>query len=838
MPVKALETYNKKRNFKITAEPKGDRAPSRDRSAFVIQKHAASHLHYDFRLEAEGVLKSWAVPKGPSTDPSVKRLAMQTEDHPLDYASFEGVIPAGQYGGGNVIVWDHGTYRNTTMHHGKDISLSEGLKNGHVTFWLDGEKLKGGYSLIRTARPNARNAWLLVKMNDAQAHPDEDPVAEKTTSVLSGRNVEDLSADNSKIWISNRAARSSAPQAAMPAWIEPMLATLVEEPFDREGWMYEPKLDGERCLAYRQGNDVQLYTRNHKSLNITYPELVKNLKGQKATSFIIDGEIVAFQPGTSNASFKELQKRMHLKDPRDVKRSDVEIFYYIFDILALNGRDLRSLPLRERKTILEQALRFDSFVRLTPHQDKDAKPYYHSVCRQGGEGLIAKRADSRYISGRSRDWLKFKCVSAQEFVIGGYSKPQGTRDVLGALLIGYYENNTLKFAGKVGTGFDQTMLALLGKKLSPLKTTRCPFRAIDIPTRDVQWVDPQLVCEVIFSEWTDEGKLRHPRFIGLRDDKKAQDVLREKKVPLQETPAVTPAPTKSKAPSGKTSGELEIDHKKVALSHLDKVFYPSIGFTKGQVLDYYIQIAPIMLPYLKGRPITMKRYPNGVAESFFYEKQAPSYRPSWLDTYAMKDPKTGKVTEYAVIQDMASLVWMANLACLEFHVLLARAPKVDQPTMLVFDLDPGPNQTILDCIETATQMRKLLDAVKLKAFPKTSGSKGLHLYIPLNTPTTYERTTPFAHAIAQLLEKQHPNQVVSNMRKNLREGKIFVDWSQNSRHKTTVAPYSLRALPAPSVSTPVTWDELDHAAAKKDPDALRFSPRASVGSDRKARRPF
>ena len=831
---KALELYNRKRNFKITSEPPGTLA-SKSGQSFVIQKHAASHLHYDFRLEAAGVLKSWAVPKGPSMDVHVKRLAMQTEDHPLRYASFEGIIPAGQYGGGQVIVWDRGTYQNTTTHRGVLIPLEEGIQNGHISFRLNGEKLKGGFALTRTARPGAKNAWLMVKMNDAEANTTEDPVSAQPQSVLSGKNVEDLSEKNSRIWISNRPPKqhlmlpSHSPTVKMPSWIDPMLATLVERPFDRKGWIFEPKLDGERCLAYRQDKTIQLYSRNKKLINVAYPELIKTLKSQTATSFIVDGEIVAFGPHSSAiSSFRELQKRMHLKDPREVKRSPVRIFYYLFDILFLNGQDLRQKPLIERKQILAHTFHFDSVLRLHAHRDTHGERYYHEACKRGGEGLIAKRADSSYVSGRSRDWLKFKCVTQQEFVIGGYTKPHGSRHTLGALLLGYYEGTQLKFAGKVGTGFDATALNLLAKTLLPLETKQSPFDRVDMPLRHVHWTTPKLVCEVVFSEWTEEGKLRHPRYIGLRDDKPALEVKREKKMALTDTGAMEPMREKApsvKRPKPNASGELEIDHKKVSLSHVDKIFYPSTGFTKGQVLDYYIKVAATMLPYLKGRPVTMKRYPNGVEDAFFYEKQVPSYRPSWLKTYAMKEPKTGKMTEYAVITDMASLIWMANLACLEFHVLLAQAPKIDSPTMVVFDLDPGPGVNLLDCIKIGLEMRQMFKTLKLQAFPKTSGNKGLHLYLPLNdSKMTYDQTHDFALSIAHLLERHQPGNVVSNMRKELRQGKVLVDWSQNNRHKTTVAAYSLRAQEIPSVSTPVSWDELENALKKKNLNLLRFTP--------------
>lgn len=845
MSPQALSTYAKKRNFTVTPEPRGSVAKAAGHQ-FVIQKHAASHLHYDFRLEAGGVLKSWAVPKGPSTDPTVKRLAMQVEDHPRDYAGFEGVIPAGQYGGGNVIVWDRGTYENLTTHQGAPVSLEDGLARGHIAFRLNGEKLHGTYALTRTGQRGAKNAWLLVKMREPCAETSEEPVLTRPQSVLSGRNVEELSEAHDRLWQSNRAPKAKNPIAAIPksvkrpavvrlktpTWVDPMLATLVEEPFNRAGWIFEPKLDGERCLAFKDGKSVRLFSRNQKDLTALYPEIVASLKKQPVSSFVLDGEIVAFAPGAKDVtSFRELQKRMHLQNAEDVKRSKVRVHYYVFDLPFFDGLDLRPLPLSERKKTLRKALRLDARVHLNSYVETEGETYYREACRKQWEGLIAKRLDSAYAGGRSRDWLKFKCLREQEFVIGGYTRPKGSRDVLGALLLGYYNADGLQFAGKVGTGFDQNMLAHLAKTLLPLRRKTSPFVRAETRLYDVVWTEPKLVAEVVFGEWTEDGKLRHPRFVGLRDDKAPADVRREEKVPLKETPVAAGRPqTAAKAvaaPKKKpatTAGGLTIDGKEIKLSNLDKVFYPSSGFTKQQVLDYYIRVASTMLPYVKNRPVTMKRYPNGVDADFFYEKQAPSYHPHWFKTFPMTDPKSGRRTEYLTITDTAGLVWIANLACLEFHVLMAAAPKVDQPTAVVFDLDPGPGRTILDCIDVALTMRKMFASLKLQSFAKVSGNKGLHLYVPLNTTTTYDATSNFARAIALLMERDAPKRIVSNMRKELREGKIFVDWSQNSRHKTTVAAYSLRATSAPSVSAPVTWTELERALKAKDGAALRFTP--------------
>lgn len=817
-----LERYIHKRNFKLTPEPKGNTSRTQETPIFVIQKHAASHLHYDFRLEAAGVLKSWAVPKGPSTDPHVKRLAVQVEDHPLDYAGFEGIIPRGQYGGGNVIVWDKGTYQNTTYHKGRPISLMEGLKNGHISITLNGRKIHGGFALTRMGY-RQKPQWLLIKTQDENANKPEDPVQSLPKSVLSGRTIETISEGESESvrqWNSNRiglpkAAIRAQKSASMPGWIEPMLATLVDKPFDRDGWIYEPKLDGERCLAYCHEGRVKLFTRNHKTITPTYPEVVRALERQGIDSFILDGEIVAFEAGTQISSFKRLQQRMHLHNFRDVQRSPVQVHYYLFDILALNNRDLRTVPLLERKTLLERTIKFNDILALNPYVKNGGKRYYQKACHHRWEGLIAKRENSHYTAGRSHEWLKFKCVSEQEFVIGGYTDPKGSREKFGAILIGYYQKDRLKFAGKVGTGFDRSSLQRLTAHFRPLERKTSPFDSMDLPKRGLHWLEPKLVAEIRFSEWTDEGKLRQPRYIGLRDDRSSKEVTREIKV------SESPAPT-AHTPSLKSS-QLHIDGKDVNLSHLNKVFYPSVGFTKGKMLDYYIQVAPLLLPHLRGRPLTLKRYPDGIEGNSFYEKQAPSYRPSWLRTFVMEDEKTRKKTEYCVVDDLASLVWIANLATVEMHSLLARAPAVDRPTLIAFDMDPGPPAGLLEAMKAALRVHRILEGLNLKSFPKTSGGKGLHIYIPLNKKTTYAQTQEFAHAVAILLERQYPKEIVSNMRKELRRGKVLVDWSQNTRHKTTVTAYSLRAQSEPIVSTPVTWEEIERAVVRKDTSALRFT---------------
>jgi bifunctional non-homologous end joining protein LigD len=526
-----LANYKRKRSFQKSPEPSGERGlQASDRPRFVIQKHAARSLHYDLRLELAGVLKSFAIPKGPSTDPSDKRMATPTEDHPLDYGDFEGVIPAGEYGAGTVLVWDAGSYSNLTEKKGQQIPLDQALANGHAVVSLQGDKLSGGFALTRIATGTKNERWLFVKTNDKHADPDNNLLEAKRNSVLSGRSMDEITNQESSSDLLDKLAsaerdrvdRSDSP----PPSAKPMLATLTKRPFSDPEWVFEPKLDGVRCLCYRDGESVHLLSRNRKSLDNTYPELVDALSRQRSTRFLVDGEIVAFADGLT--SFSRLQQRIHLQDPAVARRSKVAVFIYLFDLLWFDGYDITSLDLRRRKELLETNLSFASPVFYSSHSDERGEEFFAEACKQRWEGLIAKRADSRYSFKRSRDWLKLKCSSAQELVIAGYTDPAGSRKHLGALVLGFYRGKDLVYAGKVGTGFDDKTLENLRQRLSRLERQTTPFTdQKSLPLRGVHWVSPELVAQVDFTEWTQDGRLRHPRFLGLREDKTASEVVKE-----------------------------------------------------------------------------------------------------------------------------------------------------------------------------------------------------------------------------------------------------------------------------------------------------------------------
>jgi bifunctional non-homologous end joining protein LigD len=526
-----LGDYKRKRSFEKSPEPSGaGEAQGSDKPRFVIQKHAARSLHYDFRLEFDGVLKSFAVPKGPSTNPSDKRMATPTEDHPLDYADFEGIIPRGEYGAGTVLVWDAGSYTNLTEKNGSQVPLDQALANGHAVISLQGRKLSGGYALTRIATGTKNERWLLVKTSDRHADPDHDLLDTEPDSVLSGRSMEEVTQGVAVTDVQDRLTDAERQNVRIaespPPGAKPMLATLSKRAFSDPRWIFEPKLDGVRCLCYRDGADTQLMSRNRKSLNATYPELVEALGRQPATRFLADGEIVAFDGELT--SFSRLQQRMQLQDPDAARGSKVAVFIYLFDLLWLDGYDITALSLRRRKELLEASLSFQSPVFYSSHMDERGEELFKQACKHKWEGLIAKRADSGYSFKRSRDWLKLKCSNEQELVVAGYTAPRGSRKHLGALVLGFYRGNDLIYAGKVGTGFDDKTLEHLHKRLSRLGQKTSPFTDQNsLRVRDVHWVKPELVAQVDFTEWTQDGRLRHPRFLGLREDKRASQVVKE-----------------------------------------------------------------------------------------------------------------------------------------------------------------------------------------------------------------------------------------------------------------------------------------------------------------------
>ena len=740
-----LETYRSKRSAQKTPEPMGEDAASADGRRFVIQEHHATRLHWDLRLEHDGVLVSFAIPNGLPEAPKDNRLAVHTEDHPLEYLEFEGEIPKGQYGAGTMRVWDRGTYEVLKWEPRKIEAL------------LRGERVQGRYALFPIDKDENPKNWMIHRMD-----PPADEAAEP-----------------------------------MPDKIVPMMARTGVLPRDDEDWAFEVKWDGVRAICHSEPGRMRLHSRNLLDITPRYPEVGRLNRALSHHRAVLDGEIVALD-AEGKPSFGALQRRMHVGSEATVRRlaKDTPVTYIIFDLLWLDGHSLMDLPYTERRARLaELELGDGGRWRVPDYVVGHGEQLLAATEQQGLEGVIAKRLDSTYQPGqRTPSWLKIKNTSRQEVVVGGWVPGDGKRrDRIGALLVGVREDDgSLRHVGRVGTGFTEAELDRLAEMLRPLEREDSPFApgGPKIP-RGAVFADPELVAEVEFREWTDGGQLRAPSYKGLRDDKPAELVVRE------EANAIL----------------AEVGGRQVKLSNLDKVLYPEVGFAKRDVIDYFARIAPAVLPHVTGRALTLKRYPNGVDAQFFYEKNAPSHRPDWVQT-----ARVGSI-DYVLAEDEPTLVWLANLADLELHTSLALAATPERPTLVAFDLDPGPPATVVECCRVAELLRGMFEGLGLECFAKTSGSKGMQVYLPLNSEATFAQTKAFSKAVAELLAREEPGLVVARQTKSARAGKVLVDWGQNDVNKTTINVYSLRAMPRPTVSTPLTWDEV--RAAKK-PEDLTF----------------
>ena len=757
MPKDKLDTYRRKRNFKSTSEPAGQR--------FVVQEHHARRLHWDLRLERDGVAVSWAVPNGIPPTPQENRLAVHTEDHPLEYLDWEGEIPKGEYGAGTMSVWDRGTYETIKFEERK------------VEVVFHGERLQGRYGLFPIGRgADQANDWMIHRMDPPQ-DPDRRP---------------------------------------FPDSVKPMLARMSKTvPPEEPLWSFEVKWDGVRAIAYARPGRLKLESRNGRDVTDGYPEVRGILEQLGMSEAVFDGEIVAFDED-GRPSFERLQQRMHVRGPAQVKRlqKTTPVVYAIFDLLFLDGESLLEQSYEKRRARLAELELDGPAWRVPDHYPGFGHGLLEATRAQGLEGIIAKRLDSCYYPGaRNGCWLKVKNVRRQELVIGGWLPGEGRRaERIGALLVGYHAPaGELQFAGRVGTGFTERTLDELGRLLAPLTRDRSPFASQPKLPRNAVFVEPELVAEVEFAEWTREGVLRAPSFKGLRDDKDAREVVREDAEP-------PPASPQAAGGAKLRNGKVMIDGRELKISNFDKVLFPATGFTKGDLITYYSRVADTLLPHLRDRALTLKRYPNGADQPYFYEKQSPSHRPKWVQTREIKD------VNYTLAQDRSTLVWLANLADIELHTSLAHADEPQRPTMIVFDLDPGAPAAILECCEVGLVLRGMFGALGLETCVKTSGSKGLQVYVPLNSEVTYALTKPFARHVAELLEQRIGELVVSRMAKTLRKGKVLVDWSQNDEHKTTVNVYSVRALERPGVSTPVSWDEVAECRERGEPERLVFTP--------------
>jgi bifunctional non-homologous end joining protein LigD len=838
-----LTTYRQKRDPERTPEPFGGRPPAGGR-LFVVQKHAARRLHYDLRLEMDGVLKSWAVPKGPSGHAEEKRLAVHVEDHPIEYGDFEGVIPPGNYGAGSVIVWDRGWYRSAKP----EDPLAQ-LARGKLEVEIFGHKMRGRWTLARMSGKDKE--WLLLKKADGGAVPAD--AAELTErypqSVLSGLTVEEMANASGRLAaIRARLDALGAPRGEVIAGRQPFtLATLAERPFSDPAWLFEIKYDGVRVLASRRGDRVELYGRSGQDTTSRYPEVARALRALPIDSFVIDGEIVALDDA-GRPSFQRLQPRMALTDPREIERAGAQrpAIGVFFDCLMLDDRDLRKLPLVDRKECLRLLVPALGAVRYGDHVAEAGEAFFELASEQRLEGIVAKRARSLYSGARTRDWIKIKCQRRQEFVIGGYTDPQGSRGHFGALHLGVYGGPTeaprLVYVSKVGTGFDDAGLKAILDKLRPLARATPPFDAGTPPTgRGHHWVEPRLVAEVRFTDWTDDGGLRHPTFIGLRDDKKPTECRREEPEAMPEAelagdperlsaPEPLPAdraarPTRigrrnqagvgelgggaaSAPPQSEQAAPVAPAPARLQPTNVKKIFWPGeTPLTKGDLIAYYERVAPLMLPYLKDRPLVLTRFPDGINGKSFYQKDAPDFAPAWVRTERIYSRDTERDIAYLVVDDVEMLRYVANSGAIPIHLWGSRVLSLERPDWLVLDLDPK-GAPFTDVVRVALALRRILERLELPSYVKTSGATGLHILLPLGAHYTYEQCRTFARLLAVMGVEAEPD--ISTVARPLRArgGKVYIDFGQNGHGQTIVAPYSLRPLPGAPASCPLAWREV------------------------------
>ena len=798
-----LQKYRQKRDFKRTPEPSGAAQSASSGRRYVIQKHAARRLHYDFRLEMDGVLKSWAVPKGPTLDPGEKRLAVHVEDHPIEYGGFEGVIPSGQYGAGKVLLWDRGTWhldeKNT-----KDPAAA--YRKGHLRFRLSGRKLRGRWSLVRMGRPasDGKENWLLIKGRDAEARTGEaaEVTELQTESVESGREIDSV---GGKEWRRGGTEVEGARRKAMPSMVKPQLATLVDRVPGGEGWLYEAKLDGYRMLCRVRSGRAQFFTRNGKDWTAKLKGLAEGAVALPVKEAWLDGEVVVLrEDGTT--SFQDLQNAFE-------RGSNAEIAYFLFDLLYLDGRNLAGAPLRERKRLLRGLLDgADARLRYSDHLENGGERFYEQACLRRLEGIIAKRADDPYVARRTRSWVKVKCRREQEFVIGGYTAPQGSRSGFGALLIGVHdEEGNLRYAGKVGTGFNERSLLTLHKRLRALETAKTPFA--DPPAgaegRRARWVKPEMVAEIAFAEWTGDGRIRQGSFNGLREDKPARLIIRESAAPApgadegadEMKPRRDRKATKHRAAARKGDSVAG-----VRLSHPDRILFPDMGLTKLDLARYYEAVAEWMLPDLKDRPLTLVRCPRGEGQQCFFQKHLEESAPDAVRQVRIRESKETRL--YPVAENIEAVVGLVQMGVLEFHAWQARAARIEHPDRFILDFDPDAGLAWARVVEAAQLARALLDEIGLKSFVKTTGGKGLHVVVPLEERHSWDEVKGFAQSVAQHMVKTIPERFTANLLKRKRKGKIFIDYLRNGRGATAIVAYSTRARPGAPVAVPLAWDEL------------------------------
>jgi bifunctional non-homologous end joining protein LigD len=857
-----LEEYRKKRRFDRTPEPSGGpessvegekrataeplgkttrlpnpklpqleiRADAEHGDTFVVQKHRATRLHYDFRLAIDGTLKSWAVPKGPSQNHADKRLAVQTEDHPLAYANFEGQIPEGNYGAGTVMVWDRGTFALENRP-GRNFDAVQQLQKGEIKFSLNGEKLRGSFALVKLKKSEKGNEWLMIKHQDA-AEDSSWNVDEHDGSVLTGRTIEEIKEE-----LPPRRSPSplrpdelqDAHTATMPSRLEPMLATIGEHPFSDSNWLFEIKWDGVRALAWIEEGALTIRGRSGADVTQRYPELASLPGAISARQAILDGEIAAID-GHGRSDFGLLQERMHVRVPPANLISRVPAVFFAFDLLYCDGYDLRRSPLIERKQLLQRLLHTSETIRFSGHQLERGKEIFELAKANGLEGIVAKRLDSPYVSERSTSWVKLKVTQTLDAVIGGWTAARTTAIPLGSLLLGLYFGKKLRFIGHVGSGFDARKLQELTGQLKKLESSSCPFDRVPETNEKPSWASPTLVARVKFSGWTQEHVLRHPVFVALREDVRPADCQWESEVaasnpdpvPGGAPPAVVRAPavvgrivkTKAQIEEELFEGRaetvtIELDDKRLRLSNLNKIYFPESGYTKRNLLAYYYRAADFILPFLRGRALVLRRYPDGIKGQAFFQKDVREGLPEWFKTVPIDSEGRGKEIHYATADDRASLLFLTGLGCIDHNPWSNRTDDFDHPDYFFFDLDPSDGTEFSVVVTIAQALHQALEELQVAHFLKTSGATGFHIYVPVEPVYTYEQLRTFAEIIARNVTAEHAKLVTSERIVAKRPpGRVLIDVQQNAHGRPLAAAYSVRAFPRAPVSTPVLPREL------------------------------
>jgi bifunctional non-homologous end joining protein LigD len=780
----SLEDYKRKRVFTRTPEPPAE-VTEGEGNRFFIQRHSARRLHYDLRLEMDGVLKSWALPNGPTLDPAEKRLAVLVEDHPLDYGNFEGTIPAGNYGAGKVILWDRGTYELLG-----EKSPVDQWKAGDLKIKFHGQKLLGEFALVRTNRSGGKD-WLLIKKKDFAVRPGWSP-EDDIRSVLQS------TADLSSI--------EGAVEAEMPVKLEPMLATLGNALPSGSDWLYEVKWDGYRALCFIKDGKARMVSRRGNIMDKQFPEVSEALPASvRAKTAILDGEVVALDEN-GVPSFQLLQNRTGFH--KSIKGGQPHALnFFAFDLLYLDGFDLRKAALIDRRLLLQSIVLPGQIVRYSDHFAGKGNELLQAVREKGMEGIIAKHARSRYESRRSAEWIKIKVTNQQDFVVCGFIL--GEREYFGALVLGYYQDKKLVYAGNVGSGFTQASLKEVYEKLEPIIVNKPAFSDVPKEIGQVTWVKPELVCVVKFNSWTDDQRLRAPVFQGLREDASPLETVLES--PEKVDPATEAAPSlpsdSGLLPPDATELSLTVDGHSLKFTNLKKVFYPADGYTKRDVINFYAAVAELLVPHLQGRPLSLKRYPNGIAADFFFQKEIPSSFPDWLHTEDVPTDETS-TTRMVIADDKAALLYLANLGCIDQNPWMSRWGSLEHPDFVLIDLDPyhcGYDRII----EAAQLIREKLDLIGLRGYPKTTGGNGMHVYIPMEARYTYAQTRTLADVLSRWVTAERHDLFTTPRNVAAREkGKVYFDWMQNAEGKTISAPYVLRAYPGAPVATPLSWDEV------------------------------